>query len=161
MKTAEASPMESVSAISLQQTEKGTFRGVLEVTSASGGQGRELPVTVIHDPGERVWIRVRVKNAVTDKEDRKRISHQLASNALSLGGGWRYLAADWRDGEILFSATVSCDLSGEAVDRFLDTAKEFLSKNWAELSELIEGPRKQPPTESGPRSQELDWTDLI
>lgn len=161
MKTAEASPMESVSAISLQQTEKGTFRGVLEVTSASGGQGRELSVTVIHDPGERIWIRVRVKNAVTDKEDRKRISHQLASNALSLGGGRRYLAADWRDGEVLFSTTFSCDLSSEAVDRFLDMAKGFISKNRAELTELIEGPTKQSSTESGPRDQEFDWADLF
>ena len=153
--------MDGVETVSLVQTEKGTYRGTLKIAPADDSQELELPATIIHDKGERIWIRVQVKSAITDREERKRVSHQLASNALSIGSGWRYMAADSRDGEVLLSATLSYDLSSGAIDRFFDMGKSFLSENWIELSKLFDGPEQRPQSENEPRSGEHDWCDLI
>lgn len=159
MQPIEKNPIQNVKAVHLHQTIKNVFKGTLKVSMYDECPDLELPVTVTYDPGKRIWVRVQVEEGIADKEHRRRVSRKLASNALTKDDSrWRYLATDWRDGEVAFSATFSCDLTDDAVNRFFALVISFLEENWAELNEIIN------PEQQASKENELtvfDFGDLV
>lgn len=97
---------------------------------------RSYPVKVSRNRHRRVWARVQVLKEIEDGERCERVAIEVArksaSNAL-----WRPLSVDPNDGEVAYTATFTCDLTSETLDRLLGAAKEFLERNGAELDALL------------------------
>lgn len=98
--------------------------------------GKTYRVQVDRDKGKRVWARVSIASQIANEGRRKAAFDEVARRGAS-DLAWSLLSVDARDGEMLYSVTHTCDMSPEALDRFLLSAKEFLEQNGEELDRII------------------------
>lgn len=96
---------------------------------------REYPVRVTHDPDWRVWARVVVAKGL-GSADTEGIALKVAAKGLS-NDIWRPLCVDVRDGETLYSTTLTYDMTSEAMDRFFDQAIRFLTEYGSEVDAIL------------------------
>ena len=100
--------------------------------------GRAYRVQVDRDRGKRVWARVAITSQIANAGLRRAAFDEIARRGAS-DRAWSLLSVDARDGETLYSVTHTCDMSPEALDRFLLSAKEFLEQNGEELDGIVGG----------------------
>lgn len=105
-------------------------RGNLDV------DGRIYKVIVAVDKGRTIWARIRISERMLAQSCREKVLLEVASRGLK-DRQWIPLVVDVRDGEVAYSTTLVCDLTNEALDRFLLSGKEFLHQYREELESLI------------------------
>lgn len=98
----------------------------------------DYDVSVTSEEGRRIWARVHLAKRIEGEERRKRAMLAIAHLGLS-DDVWRPVAVDARDGEVLYSATLTCDLTSEALDRFFSAARAFLLEHGGEVDAVIRG----------------------
>lgn len=125
-------PMCETKVVSLWPTSKDEAEGEL------GAGGRTYVVKVTYDEGSRVWVRVKVASDIDDEDSIQPAALEVARRGLE-DPAWAPLVIDPRDGETIYTATFTCDLSADAVDRFLTQAKNFLDENGDEVARIIAG----------------------
>lgn len=103
--------------------------------------GRVFPVTVTYEKQRRLRARVQIAEDIKKNEcldSRSRAFYAAALLALD-NPAFRRLGIDPRDGEVLYSATITCDMTTDALDRFFADARAFIESNLVTLDRLIEG----------------------
>lgn len=98
----------------------------------------DYDVSVTSEEGRRIWVRVHLAKRIEGEERRKHA--MLAIAHLGVGDdAWRPVAVDARDGEVLYSTTLTCDLTSEALDRFFSAARAFLLEHGGEVDAVVHG----------------------
>ena len=97
--------------------------------------GRGYRVIVDSNAGFRVWARVQL--AKTVRGDTYKLAELVGEKGHAEGEPWACLCTDPRDGETIFTTTLTCDLTGEALGRFLAYARDFLERNCTKVDDLI------------------------
>lgn len=95
-------------------------------------------VVVAYEEGRRWWIRVVVVRSIDDERLRENAALEIARRGLE-DEEWRNLAVDLRDGETVYTTTLTCDLTVEALDRFLLAARDFLTRNGRAIQAILDG----------------------
>lgn len=108
-----------------------------EGTLSAGDERYRVKVNL--ERGKRVWARVIICQGIEDDGRRREAFYEVARKGIE-SSEWAPLCVDPRDGETLYSATFNCDLSSEALDRFLGAARDFLECNHEELEQFLGGP---------------------
>lgn len=116
--------------IDFWRTSKFTGEGTLKLDS------NEYLVKTKFDVGKFISITVVVKKeAGADADERNRIALAVAERGV-LKDSWRYLCVNPASGEIAYTTTLTCNLTGDAVDGFIDATKAFLRKHFGEIEEI-------------------------
>ena len=122
-------PILGTKLVDLWPSTKECSEGVLRIAS------RDYPVKVTCEPDRRIWVRVVVAKEL-DAVDVEDIALKVAAKGLA-DEIWRPLCVDPRDSETLYSATLTYDLTSDAIDRFLDQAIRFLEERGDEVDEVL------------------------
>lgn len=122
-------PILGTKLVDLWPSTKERSEGVLRVAT------RDYPVKVTYEPDKRVWARVVVAKEL-DAVDMEDVALKVAAKGLA-DEMWRPLCVDPRDGETLYSTTLTYDLTSDAIDRFLDQAIRFLEERGDEVDDVL------------------------
>lgn len=97
---------------------------------------RDYGVKVLYEVGKRLWVRVIIDDGIARDAQRRFAFYEVARRGLS-DPTWEPLCVDPRDGETVYSVTMTTDISRESLDGFLESARSFLENNGDELRSIL------------------------
>lgn len=105
--------------------------------------GRELLVRVRHEERRLALVRVQViAETPGEFDDRAPAVVAIAERGLR-DEAWAPLCMDPRDGETLYVAKLTCDVTSAAVDRALRAARGFVEEHGDEVRAIVGGPGRE------------------
>lgn len=119
----------------LQPVSKALTEGTLSV-----GEW-DYRVRISHNDDRRWWVRVQLADEIKDPKEREYMFIEVARRGMVFEE-WRPLCVDATDGELSYTTTLSCDMSTEALDRFLTAARDFIERHHGELDQILDDARR-------------------